>query len=272
VPASAWVLGRLGEERVVYHCVDEYGSFAGAGPEIAALEADLVSRADLVIVCSEPLRARKGALNPRTVLVRHGVEHAHFARALDESTVVPAPLAALHKPARRPVIGFHGLVAEWIDLGLIRRVADALPEAQVAIVGELRADPSPLAGAPNVHLFGRRPYAELPGWCKGFDLALCPFTVDDLTIHANPLKLREYLAAGLPVVATAIPEARALGDLIEVAESADEFVSAVKRLLRRPGSRKERSRRMAGESWDHKVREIERHLLALDAAPLEMTA
>ena len=128
-----------------------------------------------------------------------------------------------------------------------------------------------IEGAPNVHLFGRRPYAELPGWCKGFDVALLPFTVDDLTIHANPLKLREYLAAGLPVVSTAIPESRALGDLVHVADSAEDFIAAVGKLLRDPGSRKARSRRMAGETWDEKVLEIERHLLALeDPAPRDV--
>src|SRR5581483_2266104 len=89
VPASAWVAGSLGAERVIYHCVDEYSAFDGAGADIKALEEDLILRSDLVITCSEPLKESKQRLNSNTVLVRHGVEHAHFARALDADTAIP---------------------------------------------------------------------------------------------------------------------------------------------------------------------------------------
>lgn len=267
VPASAWVLGQLGERAVVYHCVDEYAAFAGAGAEIAKLEGRLLRRADLVLACSEPLRLRKSLVNPRTLLLRHGVDHAHFARALDERTAVPDDLARLARPGQ-PIIGFHGLVAEWIDPALVRRVADAHPQAQVILVGELRVGPRELEvlrGAPNVHLLGRKPYAELPGYCKRFDVAILPFTIDELTVHANPLKLREYLSAGLPVVATAIPEAEALSPAVEVARDADEFIRAVTQALAEPRSaRIERSRRMASETWDHKVEELESLLASLD--------
>lgn len=253
VPASAWVAGRLGEEKVVYHCVDEYASFAGAGPEIAALEETLLQRADLVIACSEPLRVRKARSNARTILVRHGVDHAHFARALDDATEIPEEIARLP----RPIIGFHGLVAEWIDLPLLRRVADAHKAGSLVIVGECRAKTDALDGAKNVHLLGRKPYASLPGYCRAFDVALLPFTIDDLTVHANPLKLREYLSAGLPVVATDIPEARALEPLVRVARDGDDFVRAVGECLALPPTvRRSRSDAMAAETWDAKVAEI----------------
>lgn len=249
VPASAWVVGKLGESRVVYHCVDENGSFLGAGPEIARLEEALIRRADLTIVCSQPLLERKLRISPRTVLLRHGVDYAHFAAALDPATPVPADLAWLPKP----VIGFHGLVAEWIDLALIRRVADALPGASVVLIGDVRVPTGPLEGAGNVHLLGRKPYAQLPAYCRGFDVALLPFIVDELTTHASPLKLREYLAAGLPVVSTAIPEARELAG-VRVADDGDGFVRAVvEALADRPGPRAERSATMADESWDRTI-------------------
>jgi glycosyltransferase involved in cell wall biosynthesis len=263
VPASAWVVGTLGEERVVYHCVDDFGAFAGAPPAIARYEERLCRRADVVVACSQPLFESRRRWNPRTVLVRHGVEHGHFARALDPALAIPDDLARIP----RPRVGFHGLIAEWVDLALVRTLADALPKAHVVLVG-LTTRPTPeLDGARNVHVLGRRPYAELPAYCKGMDVALLPFAPGPLTVAANPLKLREYLAAGLPVVATDIPEARWLAPHVQVAANASDFVAAVRRALERPGPDAARSRDFIGESWDAKAAEIARILGAAPSPP-----
>jgi glycosyltransferase involved in cell wall biosynthesis len=267
VPASAWVVGRLGEERVVYHCVDDFGAFAGAPPAIARYEEQLCRRADVVIACSQPLFESRRCWNPRTVLVRHGVEHGHFARALDPALAIPHDLARIP----RPRIGFHGLIAEWVDLALVRALADALPKAHVVLVGQTTRPTPELEGARNVHVLGRRPYAELPAYCKGMDVALLPFAPGPLTVAANPLKLREYLAAGLPVVATDIPEARWLAPHVQVAANASDFVDSVRRALERPGPDAARSRDFVGESWDAKAAEIAR-ILGAAAPPADARA
>jgi len=133
-------------------------------------------------------------------------------------------------------------------------------------VGEVRVPLGALAGLPNVHFLGRRPYQTLPGYCRGFDVALLPFAIDDLTMHANPLKLREYLSAGLPVVATDIPEAHALEPLVRVAADGAEFVRQVGECLASPLGPEARARRsaaMENESWDARVEEIAGHLSTL---------
>lgn len=265
VPASAWVARKLGESHVVYHCVDEYSQFDGAGAEIAELEAELIRKSDLVITCSTPLQNSKSKLNPRCVLVRHGVEQAHFARALDPATEIPADVRELP----RPLFGFYGLVAEWVDLEAMARVAEAWPHGSVVIVGEHNnANPAGLArlrALANVHFLGRKPYAALPGYCKAFDVALLPFVKNELTENANPLKLREYLAAGLPVVSTDIPEARAVADRgVYLADGADAFVTRVGEALSGgAGPNRARSDAMARESWDEKVADIETLLMEL---------
>jgi glycosyltransferase involved in cell wall biosynthesis len=260
VPASAWVADALGASEIVYHCVDEFSQFAGAGPEIAELERELIRRSDLVIACSEPLRRAKSLLNPNTILVRHGVEHAHFARALDDDTAIPADVAELP----RPIFGFYGLFAEWVDVEAMRQIAAAYPDGSLVIVGEINnADVRPLA-LPNVHFLGRRPYDSLPGYCKAFDVALLPFIDNELTRNANPLKLREYLAAGLPVVATDLPETRALASHgVHLAKTSADFPPLVGKALERCGPSRARSESMARESWDDKVAEIEERLLSL---------
>jgi glycosyltransferase involved in cell wall biosynthesis len=265
VPASAWVARKLGETKVVYHCVDEYSKFDGAGDDIAQLEEELIEKSDLVITCSSRLQASKSKLNPKCVLVRHGVEQAHFKTALDEATEIPADVRDLP----RPVFGFYGLVAEWVDLEAMARVAEAYPHGSLVIVGEHNnADAAGMArlrALPNVHFLGRKPYAALPGYCKAFDVALLPFLKNELTENANPLKLREYLAAGLPVVSTDIPEAKAVAERgVYLADGADAFVTRVGEALSGgAGPNRARSDAMARESWDEKVADIETLLMEL---------
>jgi glycosyltransferase involved in cell wall biosynthesis len=119
---------------------------------------------------------------------------------------------------------------------------------------------SRLQEIPNVKLLGRKRYEDLPGYCKGFDVAVNPFRINELTLNANPLKVREYLAAGLPVVSSAVPEVEALG-LCRIARSTEEFVHCVDECLAdRPGPSLERARKILHDSWDERVDEIRRHV------------
>jgi glycosyltransferase involved in cell wall biosynthesis len=255
LPNSGLVAGTLGEKLLVYHCVDEFSQFTGVdAAALGELEADLAARADLVFVSAERLLDTKRRHNPNTFLVRHGVEVEHFGRALDPATRVPEDLDG----GGGPVVGFFGLVADWVDLELVRYLALARPGWTLALIGPVETDAAPVAGLPNVRLLGRRGYAELPRYCKGFDVAILPFVVNELTLAANPLKLREYLAAGLPVVATAIPEAERLAPLVRRASSAQEFLAAIDAVLASgaTGPRPEVAAAMQAESWDGKTAEL----------------
>jgi hypothetical protein len=119
----------------------------------------------------------------------------------------------------------------------------------------VKTDTSGIRKLPNVHLPGRRPYESLPGYCRKFDIAVLPFVVNELTLASNPLKLREYLAAGLPVVATPLPEVQKLGELIRMATTPEEFLQQCDALLAtgRQGPDLAVSHQMDAESWDHKV-------------------
>lgn len=259
LPASAPVSGTLGEELVIYHCVDEFSAFSDTnGQHIAELEDRLLKRADLVITSAERLRDNKIRVNPQTVLVRHGVDYRHFVKACDEKTQIPADIASLP----RPVMGFFGLVADWVDQEALIATARAHPEGSLVILGKVApdCDASALEAEPNVHLLGRKRYEDLPGYCKAFDVALMPFTVNELTLNANPLKVREYLAAGLPVVSTDIPEVRQLG-LCKIASNTEQFVCQVDECLRGgPGPQRERAETIFKESWEARVEEIRGHV------------
>ncbi|HEX6622975.1 MAG TPA: glycosyltransferase, partial [Pyrinomonadaceae bacterium] len=227
-PAAAVIAGTLGEDKVIYYCVDEYTAFSGVSANaLADLEEQLLRRSDLVIVSADMLYESKSPFNPRTVIVRHGVDFEHFRKALDPATVVPEEVASLP----RPVIGFFGLIADWVDLELMAHVAERYPEGSLVLLGKATTDISVLERLPNAHLLGRKTYESLPAYCKGFDVALMPFRINELTLNANPLKVREYLAAGLPVVSTAIPEVEILGQC-RIGRDRESFVAQVGAALR----------------------------------------
>ena len=260
-PAAALVAGTLGEDLVIYYCVDEYTAFEGV-PKAALvdLERRLLRRADLVIVSASRLFDAKARENPRTVLVRHGVDFARFRTALDPETAIPADVARLP----RPILGYFGLMGtDWFDVPLLEHVARAVPGGSVVLIGKVATDLGALARMPNVHVLGRRPFAELPGYCKAFDVGLLPFPINEVTLAANPLKVREYLAAGLPVVSTAIPEVEVLGDACRIGRDPAGFVREIEAALASPGSRVDRSESMRGESWEARVDEIRRHVGAI---------
>ncbi len=252
LPSAAPAFDRLGARLKVYYCVDDFGAFSGAGEPIARLERELIAKSDLVICSAASLRREKAKLHPRVELVRHGVDFAHFSR----STSADLPVDERIRRLARPVLGFVGLVAEWIDQDLLAAAADRFPSGTLVVVGREDVSCQKLRARGNVVFLGRRPYAELPAILKGFDVALCPFVDSLLSRAANPLKVREYLAAGLPVVATPIPEVRRLG-LCHIGRDAGEFVAAIDAALAAGGGpSEERSRSMRSESWEARWGEV----------------
>jgi glycosyltransferase involved in cell wall biosynthesis len=258
-PAAAMVAGSLGEDLLVYYCVDQYAAFSDvAGDSLAAMERELLDKAHLVITSSESLRQSKAPHNPSTVLVRHGVDWLHFHEATNPHLPVPSELARLP----RPVLGYFGLIAaDWVDLGLVADVAQRLPQASIVMLGKITTDVSALRRFPNIHLLGHRPYASLPAYCRGFDAAMIPFPINEATLNANPLKAREYLAAGLPVVSTAIPEVQSLPGC-RIARDSDEFVREIEAALADPGPSAARSNAIRHERWEDRLFEINEHVAA----------
>ncbi|HEX5083712.1 MAG TPA: glycosyltransferase family 1 protein [Blastocatellia bacterium] len=260
-PAASVIAGELDEETVIYYCVDEYTAFTGVDSKaLAELERRLMLRSDLMIVSSDQLYQSKAPFNPRTAIVRHGVDYEHFRRALDAETVVPEEIAGLP----RPVIGFFGLIADWVDVELMASVAERFSTGSLVALGKATTDVSALERLPNVHLLGRKPYGALPAYCKGFDVALMPFRVNELTLNANPLKAREYLAAGLQVVSTAIPEVEAIGGC-RIGLDRESFLYEVERALLDPGPSAERSASMRCESWEARLDTIRDFVATLTA-------
>jgi glycosyltransferase involved in cell wall biosynthesis len=253
VPHLASVVGQLGERLAIYYCIDDYASLPDVdAAAVQAMDEELTEKADLVFVASATLFAEKQRLNPHTYVSPHGVDFDHFACGRSHG---PTDLAAL----KRPLVGFFGLIERWIDLELIDYLAARRPDVNFVMIGRIAVPDSELPRRANLHWLGVRPYAQLPAYGRQFDAAIIPYRLTQQVLHANPIKLREYLALGKPVVSVSTPEIDRYADVVEIARSREEFFSKLGAVLARPPSAAERQRRtdrVARESWESRVDEI----------------
>jgi glycosyltransferase involved in cell wall biosynthesis len=252
--------GELDEILTVYDCMDELSQFRGAPPEIGPREAELLAWADLVFTGGRKLFESKSQFHRNCHFYGCGVELAHFARARRPNTAVPADVAAL----RKPVLGYFGVVDERLDYELLDRLAGANPEWSVAMIGPvLKVDPATLPRRPNLHWLGQRPYAELPALCKGFDVCLMPFALNQATEFINPTKALEYMATGRPIVGTPVADVvRNFGAVVKIAASPEEFIGQCRRAVARPDrAAVRRGLKLAAENtWDSIVEKLEGHI------------
>jgi glycosyltransferase involved in cell wall biosynthesis len=252
VPTAVDYVGKLDESAVVYYVTDDYHLWPGgnAGKIIQADRA-LTQKSDLIFACSEPLEKSHRNTKNRTVLLPHAVDFEHF------SMVRPEP-AELEK-IPRPRACFFGLIYEKIDLESLRELATARPGIQLVMIGPVGTDVSRLEGLSNVHFLGAKPYAELPAYLQAMDCFAVPYVPDEEIKASGPLKIRECLAVGKPVVVRALPDLESLGDVAELYRKREYFVLAVDRAMG-DGRVQERQERVRGETWESRVATIEREL------------
>ncbi len=229
---------------LIYDKMDELAAFAGADPRMRDREQELLGRASVVFAGGRSLwesvreRARSGGPFPS------GVDAAHFVAQQPERAVAQTAGARF---------GYVGVLDERIDFDLIARLSRARPDATIELVGPVaKIDPASLPLARNIRYYGACSYAELPRILARFDVALMPFARNAATRFISPTKTLEYLAAGKPVVSTAVPDVVAhYADVVSIARGASAFVDAVARAERPNEARRalgiERARR---NSWD----------------------
>jgi glycosyltransferase involved in cell wall biosynthesis len=263
VPQAEWLVDTLQPSAIVYHCVDDIAAQKGVrAAAFRTAEARFAARADLVLASAPALAERMRTLNDNVFYAPNVADTDRFATALE-----PGPVDAALAALPRPRIVFTGaVVATKLDLDLLGGVARARPDWSIALVGPVgagdpRTDISPLRRLPNVHLLGSRPYSALPEVLRGADAALVPYAINDLTRSVFPMKVFEYLAAGLPVVTTPLP-ALAGTDGVAVAADAPSMIAAVERALAEDGPERRRARSAAvrDNSWDARLDEIGSHL------------
>lgn len=231
-PLAYEVIRTLEPELTVYYCIDDLSSSSPQAKRISRSERQIFQAADLVFVTSEKLRQRASQFNTRVHFFPFGVNFETFERVRCRPDEVPEDLRAL---SSRTVVGYVGGVHQWVDQELLVRLAAALPQTHFVLVGPLQTDTGRLAGCSNIHLLGSRPHTDIPRYIKGFQVGMIPYRLSDYTAHVYPTKLNEYLAMGIPVVATDLLEIRRFnaehGPVVAIARNAGEFAQAIEQGL-----------------------------------------
>jgi glycosyltransferase involved in cell wall biosynthesis len=259
-PQAGELIEALEPARVVYHCVDDVAAQKGVDAQsFRAAERAYAERADLVLASAPALAERMRELSSHVLYAPNVADTGLFATALEPGPVDPAVEAL-----PRPRLVFQGaVVATKLDTGLLAELARLRPQWSIVLVGPAGAgdpgsDLSALEAAPNVHLLGPRPERQLPAVLRGADVALIPYAINELTRSVFPMKVYEYLAAGLSVLSTPLPALDGVEGVAVLAEAA-EFVAAAERELAHdsPERRATRSRSAAAHSWEARIAEIE---------------
>jgi glycosyltransferase involved in cell wall biosynthesis len=236
----------------VYDCMDELSAFKDAPPQLRLLERELLQDADLVFTGGVSLYQAKRDLHSDVHAFPSSIDRQHFEAAKSSGIQEPADQAGIAHPR----IGFFGVIDERMDLELVRDLAQLRPDIQFVMLGPVvKIQERSLPRLSNLHWLGQKNYRDLPSYLAFWDAGFMPFAINDSTRYISPTKTPEFLAAGIPVVSSAITDVvRPYGEnnLVEIANSAQEFSESIDRLIAHPRDLwQARVKRMLSQSsWD----------------------
>ncbi|OEE68430.1 hypothetical protein A1OO_20475 [Enterovibrio norvegicus FF-33] len=190
--------------------------------------------------------------------MRNGAEVEYFSKR-------PNTINLLNK--NRPIVGYYGAIAEWFDVQLLIRCAKAYEDWDFIMIGNVTCDVSEAKKLGNVRFLGEIPYDKLTGFLADFDICLIPFKLIELTLCTNPVKVYEYLAAGKPVVCTAMPEVKIIDDMVHVAESYKDFIKLMQVAMdesKDSALLKSRKEWAMGHDWSNRAQEIHKQIKLLN--------
>ena len=218
LPTAVDFSGKLDEVALVYYCGDDFSGLAGVDHEtVAKRENELVNKADLILAASDKLVSHFPAKTTR--LLTHGVDYTLFSTPTKRASDLPND--------NKPIAGFYGSISAWLDIKLLHDTIIKMPHWHFVFIGKAVVDISTLTALANVTFLGERPHQQLPSYCQHWTASLLPF-VNNAQIQAcNPLKLKEYLAAGRPIISTHFAAMTPYRGLVQIADNSDAMVEAL---------------------------------------------
>ena len=258
-PMALPVMEGLSPVARVFDCMDELSAFRFAPPELLARDRATMQWADVVFTGGRSLYESRRYLNSNVHCFPSSVDAVHFGSARAESTQEPS----IQRSLPHPRLGYFGVIDERMDYEIIATLAQSHKEWQIVMVGPFaKVNPADVPQAPNLHYFGHHPYADLPGFLKGWDVALIPFAQSEATRSLSPTKVLEYMAADVPIVTTPLPDVLPYRAALQLADTPTAFVAACERAVDASAAQRrawvtEMRATVAATSWDTTVREMQ---------------
>lgn len=260
-PFSAYLAGKTEETLVVYDCMDEHATFKNADPGLVGAEDRLLEKADIVFAGGKSLYDSKKLKNPNCYLFPSCVDNEHFSKALNADIKIPDDL----KDIPKPIIGYIGAVDERLDYKLIEALADKNRNFSFVFIGPIiKVQKKDLPVRKNIFYPGAREYQVLPSYLKGFDVGFMPFAMTPVTKMISPTKTLEYLAAGLKVVSTPIPDVVSdFKGIVRIGHNADDISNHLKKILnnKEPDIIRLGIETAAKNTWDGMVDKMEKIIM-----------
>ncbi|MEO8383331.1 MAG: glycosyltransferase [Acidobacteriota bacterium] len=230
-PLARAVIRSLKPALAVYYCADRLVETSAQAAKLRQSEPLLLAEAGLVLTTSHGLQKTAASITARAEYLPCGVRSAEFEQARRDATDRPAAFDGL----TGPVIGFTGTLRDEIDVAMLAEVAELAPELSFVFVGPVTADAGRLSARPNVRFLGPVPHEDVVRYTGSFDAGILPYVSTRYTADVMPVKLKEYLAAGLPIVATRLPEICRFADqhpgTISFADTPETFAAALRRAV-----------------------------------------
>ena len=257
-PAACDTALKIREGLLVYQRTDRFEEYPNVDSNIIkAYDLKLKAQADLTLFVNRLLFDEESDQCRKAFYLDHGVDYKSFSTA-EQDPDRPEDVADIPKP----IVGFFGAIDDHtFDAGLVETIADLLPEMSIVLVGNVSSQTNGLADKPNVWFLGQKDYEQIPHYGKCFDVAIMPWSQNRWIEACNPVKLKEYLALGKPVVSTPFAELREYLDVVRVARTPDEFAAHVKEAIKDDSAElvAERKKKVEKASWDDKA-----HLLVTE--------
>jgi glycosyltransferase involved in cell wall biosynthesis len=251
--------------KTLYDCPDEFSEFSDVNAlKVLKVEEEAFRNCSVIIAVSKKLHSKIRKFNSNCFYIPNAADFKHFNRAMQ---IIEKPFDIIN--LKRPIIGFIGTIYDWIDVDLICKLARLHPEYSILLVGPIRYGFDRLKKYSNIKLTGSKPYAVLPRYLACMDVCLIPFKINRLTLASNPIKLYEYLAAGKPVVSTALPEVcENASGLVYIAKDSEDFIRKVEKAVKEAESPNRelimRRIKFAKEnSWEKRIETIEKLLQSI---------
>lgn len=219
VPNACDYIGNYNEKLAVYYCVDEFSQWPGLDFKLVKKMEDLLlQKVQLIVATSDSLSASKKIPNSKTITLTHGVDFEHFNLKDSPRSATPFKVC------------YFGLFDERSDQKILMAIAKEISNCEIHIFGTTICDVSHLSTIPNIKFHGKVDYANLPTQISDMNAFILPYTRNAATENINPLKLKEYLSTGRPVLATPLPEILKLKEYLLVCETPQDFVSTIQDL------------------------------------------